>query len=318
MSRQSQSRKWGVESVKALFKKYYERGVVRPPEDMVKREFAVQLFEMESYVRHLSFQSEEALRRFLAERAPKHIYYSIALYHLPDAKSMEEKGWIGSEIMVDIDVDHLERCSALTHDECLMEGLKEAIKAKRVLERDFGMETTSYFSGSRGFHIIARGEEYMTLGRQEREEIARYLAAQDLELKLLFPPKKAAPPSREDPGWRGWLASWGDLDTSPEKIGIKIDAQVTRDPSRLARPLGSLNGKSGLMVVRAEAFRPDLSLSPFAGELTVRALRAVDDTMLSKRVLLREGETATLEAPLAILLYLKGYAEVLGGEARVV
>lgn len=321
MSRQNQTR-WSIDTIRSLFKRYYEKRSVRPPEEIERREFAFQLFEMESYARHIAFRDAQAFLNYLAEKAPRHVYYSIALYHLPDARRMEEKGWIGSEIMIDIDVDHLDRCSNLTHDDCLAEGLREALLAKKILERDFGMVTEAYFSGSRGFHILARGEDYMTLGREEREEIAKYLMAADLDVELLFPRKRATPPSKDDPGWRGWLALKGEAINHTRGaltgVGVKIDSQVTRDPSRLARPIGSINGKSGLMVVEIDSFRPDLSLSPFSGELTVRAKRPVNDVILSEQVLLREGETATLEAPVAILLYLKGYADILGGDVKVV
>ncbi|MEN3000136.1 MAG: DNA primase small subunit domain-containing protein [Acidilobaceae archaeon] len=327
--------RWDRRALRILFSSYYETHRVKVPRELARREFAFQPLEAESYVRHIYFSSEEDLFRYLVQEPPKHAYYSVGLYHLPEARSMEEKGWLGSEILVDIDVDKLEGCEGIkteggeiVGDECLERGFEMALVGRKILERDFGAEVSAYFSGSRGFHLIAREESYLRLGREEREEIARYLSARGLEIELLLPRRGRrmfpALPTERDPGWRGWLAQRArrpeDLELLGEKLGIPIDEQVTRDPSRLARLVGSINGKSGLLVTEIkDSFSPDITLSPWRGELTIKAKTSLEDVrVLGKELRMRSGETLSMDAAHAMLLYLKGAAEILEGEVEVV
>ncbi len=342
-----QLRRWeGAASFKTLYKAYYSKTRrLKPPGDIEKREFAFQLFEQESYVRHISFKSFDELRGYLEANAPKHAYYSVALYQIPDAKSMEEKGWLGSELLIDIDVDKLRGCrelrvdgADLVDDSCLIEGFKAALRVKRMLYRDLGVNSTIYFSGSRGFHIIGSCDYCLTLGREERSEIASYIAGLDLNLNYIIPlkPRKGAPatPTPEDPGWRGLigehLAMKGysgtlELDeealkTIVEELGVPVDMQVTKDPSRLARIIGSINGKSSLLVVEVEddSFKPTFELSPFRGEVEVKAtvsLEGVD--ILGLNVSFRKGEVVSLEAPVALLLASKNIVTPISGEVWI-
>lgn len=329
--------RWDRRALRALFSSYYETHRVKVPTELARREFAFQPLDAESYMRHIHFSSEEDLFRYLVQEPPKHAYYSVGLYHLPEAKSMEEKGWLGSEILVDIDVDKLEGCEGIkteggeiVEDKCLERGFEMALKARKILERDFGAEVSSYFSGSRGFHLIAREESYLRLGREEREEIARYLSASGLEMGLLFPKggRRVLPalPTGGDPGWRGWIAQIvkrpEDLEAlaGEKRLGVPIDEQVTRDPSRLARLVGSINGKSGLVVTEIkDSFSPDISLSPWRGEFTVKAKISIEGIrVLGQELHMRSGETLSMSAAHAILLYLKGAVEIFEGEVKVV
>ncbi|MCX8196322.1 MAG: DNA primase [Acidilobaceae archaeon] len=324
-------KRWDRKILRSLFAAYYGLRRIRAPREVAKREFAFQPLEAESYVRHIHFPSAEALADYLVREPPKHAYYSVSLYLLPEARSMEEKGWLGSEILVDIDVDKLEECKAvkleegeILDDSCLKDGFRQAHRAKRILERDFGLEVIMYFSGSRGFHLVAYGEKYLRLGRDEREEIARYIAAKGLRPELLFPKasrkSRPAPPSSADPGWRGWIGEAGPEPGRAAKLGVPIDEQVTRDPSRLARILGSINGKSGLLVTEVgDSFSPNESLAPWRGELTIRAKVSFGGLrVLGESISLRAGESLSASAHIGLLLYLKGAAEILSGEVRVV
>ncbi|TRM85623.1 hypothetical protein DJ521_07500, partial [Sulfolobus sp. E3] len=103
-----------------------------------------------------------------------------ARYQLPSAKNMDEKGWMGSDLLFDIDADHLcnlrrvkfcpvcgnlvegDRCErdnveALEYvemtNECISRGLEEARRLVNVLENDFSFKPKVYFSGNRGFHV---------------------------------------------------------------------------------------------------------------------------------------------------------------------
>lgn len=322
-------------SPKDLFKAYYSLCPrIKPPESIERREFAFQLFEGDAYVRHISFSSPDELLSYLADRAPRNAYYSVAVYELPEAPRMEEKGWLGSEVMVDIDADHVEGCEGFVGDECLARGYSLALKVDSILRRDFGVKPEIYFTGNRGFHIIFSCGWCMRLGREERREIAAYLAAEGVDPGLLFPlggegvrgrrRLAPAPPDPGDPGWRGWIArearagGWRPGDPLPP-IGVPIDSMVTQDPTRLSRLRGSLNGKGGMIAstVGRTGFRPDRSLSPFRGEVVLRAEADVEGVILGVNVSMRRGEESPLPAYAAIVLWLRGLARPVGGEVVV-
>ncbi|MFN4046381.1 MAG: DNA primase small subunit domain-containing protein [Acidilobaceae archaeon] len=342
----------GRRSLKRLYQTYYsQKPRVKPPTMIDRREFAFQPFEFESYVRHIAFRGFQELKEYLASNAPRHAYYSVALYEIPEAKSMEEKIWLGSEILIDIDVDRLKGCSPLkigdediVDDGCLLEGYKAALRVKKILERDLDSSSTVYFSGNRGFHVIGSCDYCLKLGRDERGEIASYISGLGLDIGYIMPlleagkgrskALKVAAPSRDDPGWRGWLGaeleSRGVAPGSPldsellkslvEEVQMPIDVQVTRDPSRLARIVGSINGKASLLVVDVSDrdFRPGPGLSPFSGYLEVKALAGLEARILGYDLSFKPGETLTLEAPIALLLATKNIVEPFSGEVRIV
>ena len=66
-------------------------------------------------VRHKSFVSPTALRSFLRERIPSDVYHSCAYYDNPEAE-MDQKGWIGADLVFDIDADHIPTSCGKIHD----------------------------------------------------------------------------------------------------------------------------------------------------------------------------------------------------------
>lgn len=345
MSRRGWSRRETVVEVSGplqlqrAFKAYYSLyPPIEEPRDIAYREFAFQLFKDDVYVRHMSFESLESLARYLAEEAPKNAYYSVARYQLPDAPKMEEKVWLGSELMFDLDVDHLPGCGEAVADDCILAGYRYASLLVKMLYRDFGVPSTMYFTGNRGFHVIADCEWCRGLTREERREIAGYFMLEGLQLDLIFPAVrrgrvKSAPPSTEDPGIRGWIAyiaeslglGLNNINGGPavqvlEELRIPIDVQVTQDPSRLARIIGTLNGRSGLKVTRVglDGFTLGPHLSPFTGEVVFEAARSLEQArVLGSSVELDDGKVYSLPAYIAIYLQAKGYGVVRGGEIVV-
>lgn len=347
------------ESLEALlervFRLYYSaRPCLEEPPKISMREFAFQLFGREGYVRHISFESYEEMLEFISREAPKHSYYSIALYELPEAGSMEEKSWLGSDLLFDIDLDHAEACSessiqapggVLLSDECLLEGYRLARKLEAMVRRDLSPErTVLYFTGNRGFHLRVECEDCMGLTRQERREIARYFAGEGVEPGYIFPSTGRrrrerylpALPEPGDPGWRGWIApilraanpnsrglrgGWAEqVEEAIREARVPIDVMVTQDPSRLTRILGSLNGKGALLAVEAgESFSPSWkALSPFRGTAEARFSIGLEGyRLLGTSVSARRGEVQSLPAGLALHLATRGAVEIVGGEIVV-
>ncbi len=205
--------------LKMLFRRYYSK-MYRPdehlPQDFRKREFAFQPFDKEDVmIRHIKFESLEDLKRYLIENVPKHFYYSTAIYEYPDATPMEAKGWLGAELVFDIDVDKIETPCKVEHDtwrclecgysgrgmepeacpncgskrikgdkwvcaKCLEVARNEVLKLIDVLENDFGISRSKlriYFSGHRGFHIHVLDEdgELYRMDADTRREICDYI-----------------------------------------------------------------------------------------------------------------------------------------------
>ncbi len=341
--------------LKKLYLSYYNIDpALLLPVDIQFREFAFQPWGSKSYVRHLSFDDEEKLRNYLKEKTPLHAYHSIAFYELPEAPKMEEKGFLGAELLFDIDADHLPGCEDRFEDECLIKAAKEAEKLIRMIKRDFNAKVFSYFTGNRGFHIRVWCENCLKLGRDERRMIGDYIAAIGIDVNLLFPePKRRfqpAIPSEEDPGWRGWIGrslmrsqffrepnykGSFELRSLPQVLGknwkdkvqevieteaVKIDLQVTQDISRLTRIPGTLNGKASMLVTYIDEparFIPSKSLSPFDGRIEVEVLESYQGKLMGEKLSLRKGEKAELPAWVAVTLITKGVVKPIGGEVIV-
>lgn len=313
--------------VRDLLSTYYTRANLYLPKDFMLREFAFQLYGRRVYVRHLSFQSIAALREYLVRNTPLQAYYSSALYRDPAAERMEDKGWLGSEIMFDIDSDHIEGCTPQVISTNGSGGLKEEVKVVTpkcielskehvlrlldILHDEFGFsssEVVTYFTGNRGFHIIVRprDSEWLRISSIHRRELVDYIKGTGLDIKRLLPSLKAKgikvrefKPSNG--GWRGRLAKAGvgidglrsGVDLT-RKCGVEIDEQVTQDISRLIRIPGSINGKSGLPALLLSegglaSFRLGTHLSPFNGSAIVIPYVDIpkDIVILGKRLNMR-------------------------------
>jgi len=231
--------------VQKFFKAYYsERGrEIFVPSRLQEREFGYFTFKGRIMVRHISFSNREEFLRLLAEKAPLHVYYSSAFYKYPRAP-MEEKGWLGAELVFDIDADHLRTPCEKSHDfkickscladyppdlekcprcggqlekvewvceKCLEAARAEARKLLEILESDLGFERIRLaFSGNRGYHVIVSDESVLDLSQQERKEIIDYVTGAGLSLRALSLERRRiveeVAPALDDPGWRGRIA----------------------------------------------------------------------------------------------------------------
>lgn len=200
--------------LKNLFKKFYEQeGVLEEIPTVKYREFGFLTLETRTMVRHLSFEDCKGLVKFLREKVPADCYRSTAYYLNPSAPSMENKEWLGADLIFDIDADHIQTDCKKRHDrwicldcgengngsapencpkcgskrldektwfcsECLEAAKTETIKLLEFLNSDFGLtdrEISVYFSGHRGYHIHVESEEFKLLDQDARREIVDYI-----------------------------------------------------------------------------------------------------------------------------------------------
>ncbi|MCS7126261.1 MAG: DNA primase small subunit PriS [Aigarchaeota archaeon] len=214
--------------VESVFRRYYRNNAetVLIPERIAEREFGYFTFEGETMIRHLYIESKEKLIEFLKKNTPLHVYHSAAFYTYPSAP-MEEKGWLGAELVFDIDADHLNTLCKREHDFkvcsrcftpypkqlsrcdkcgntlidvewvcnlCLEAAREEVEKLLDFLEGDLGFRKIRIaFSGNRGYHLAVVDEHVIGLGQQERKEIVDYVTGMGLSLRsmgLIEDPKR--------------------------------------------------------------------------------------------------------------------------------
>ncbi|MEM0011329.1 MAG: DNA primase small subunit domain-containing protein [Nitrososphaerota archaeon] len=185
-----------------------------------RREFGYFTFGQKIMIRHISLRSPSELFELIKKVTPLHMYYSAAHYQYPQAP-MEEKVWLGAELIFDIDADHLnlpckekhdfsvcedcrsmlpptsERCSNCGSmnvrrtdwvcESCIEAAKEETHKLLDFLEMDFGIPYSKIsvnFSGNRGFHTVVNDEKLFTLDQMSRKEITDYILGNGLDPTL--------------------------------------------------------------------------------------------------------------------------------------
>src|SRR2546428_5334381 len=138
---------------------------------------------------------------------------------------MEEKGWLGADLVFDLDADHILRVKGMAYEVMLEEVKSEVAKiVDQYLLTDFGFDDDASlitFSGGRGYHIHVRDPRVWELHSHERREIVDYITGTELDAEHLF---RRVPlelrkfqdtatvkyryvmPSPNDAGWPGRLA----------------------------------------------------------------------------------------------------------------
>jgi DNA primase small subunit len=209
--------------VQDKFLEYYQNNSshLQPPTFMEHREFGFLLFKGRVMLRHKSFRSLDELKASLETTAPSDVYYSSAYYERPTAK-MEEKGFLGADLIFDIDADHIPTPCGKVHDSwicskcgfagkgpspegcpvcgeskfdaktwicdvCLESAKSETIKLLDMLTEDFGFadkEIKTYFSGNRGYHVHVESENAKFLDSLARKEIVDYVIGLGFKIKL--------------------------------------------------------------------------------------------------------------------------------------
>jgi len=188
------------------------------PTDFRSREFAFLAFGERFMTRHKAIGSREELVNTIRMLVPSDIYYSTAYYSRP-AEEMERKGWLGSDLVFDVDADHIDTSCKANHDmwscsscrltkrgkapaqcpncgktrfeertwfcdECLRAAKNEVFKLLDFLTKDFGIpqdEMHIFFSGHRGYHLHVRTEQVRKLDESQRKEIVDYVLGLGLD-----------------------------------------------------------------------------------------------------------------------------------------
>jgi len=231
-----------IQFLKNKFSTYYSTTKLKYPERFTRREWGF-MFIGESFMqRHLAFKKTSELVKFLSAKSgtkksnqpisqnvPAHVYYSSAYYKEPGLQPMQAKveGWLGTDLIFDLDDDHLRNIEGLTYEERL-EKVKNIVRSKLLddfILGDFGFDAKYIniaFSGSRGYHIHVKDPKVFALTSAERRELVDYLTGVGLNMDRIFPEEiydkkeyggktftkkpKMITPKMNAPGWKGRMA----------------------------------------------------------------------------------------------------------------
>jgi len=175
------------EYLRGRFGDHYRRSSISLPPAANEREWGFIPWTEgpgETMVRHRSLLDLGDIEDFLGRKKPRHVYFSAGRYDDPSASSMGEKGWRSSDLVFDLDADHLP--SVVLGEDSYAEMLakcKDALlRLLDFLEDDFGFDDlTVVFSGGRGYHVHIRDERIRGLERDARREVVDYVRGIGME-----------------------------------------------------------------------------------------------------------------------------------------
>ncbi|MEF8828215.1 MAG: DNA primase small subunit PriS [Haloarcula sp.] len=202
--------------LRGRFGDHYRQASVTPPPAANEREWGFIPWTEgpgETMVRHRSLLDLGEIEDFLARRKPRHVYFSAGRYDEPSASTMSDKGWRSSDLVFDLDADHLPSV-VLGEDSYaeMLEKCKDALlRLLDFLEDDFGFEDlTVVFSGGRGYHVHVRDERIRHLERDARREVVDYVRGIGLEFdELVDEESVAGTAGRSSPAQKRTLSTEG-------------------------------------------------------------------------------------------------------------
>ncbi len=205
--------------LRQAYREYYFKRAdsIEFPDDLYSREFGYIPFGG-GMVRHLSFRSGGEAVAEILKQSPSSVYCSNARYESPTA-AIEEKGFLGAELIFDIDATDIptpckrghdlwycERCRSSgklprppkcpkcdgpaaefhgTCEVCLAAAKDHTLRVVNFLTDDFGVAREAvrlYFSGNRGYHLHVSDERFYPLDQLARAEVADYVRGASLPL----------------------------------------------------------------------------------------------------------------------------------------
>ena len=205
--------------LRGRFGDHYRRSEFTPPPDANEREWGFVPWTDgpgETMVRHRSLLDLGELGDFLARKRPKHVYFSAGRYRDPGASSMGAKEWRSSDLVFDLDADHLPavELGEDSYAQMLAKCKGALLRLLDFLENDFGFEDlTVVFSGGRGYHVHVRDAEIQQLESDARREIVDYVRGIGLDFEELVETETVAGTSgRKSPAENRYLPTdggWG-------------------------------------------------------------------------------------------------------------
>lgn len=201
--------------LKSVYSEYYLKNsnLVRVPPPVSKREIGFVIGNEKAMKRHLSFQDDAAIRKYILDNLPWDAFHSCSVYEFPE-NPMDQKNIIWSEIAFDIDAKDLgcsgevywicdrcgevykkdlQKCSKCGADlrkvqfitlSCIEKTYEKAMELILSLIEDFGVsekEVKLFYSGHLGFHVYVDSQIFREISQNERREIIDFLLLNELQ-----------------------------------------------------------------------------------------------------------------------------------------
>jgi DNA primase small subunit len=260
------------EYLKGRFGDHYRRSSVSPPPGASEREWGYITWSEggTTMVRHhslLDLVGGGDLGDFLAGERPRHVYFSAGRYDDPGAETMGGKGWRGSDLVFDLDADHLPGVDPETdsYPAMLQECKGALLRLLDLLESDFGFEQlTVVFSGGRGYHVHVRDPGVQALGRSARREVVDYVLGQDVEFDdVVATEAVAGSAGRSSPAQKRSLPDGGWAGRARERLDEFVEDLLAMDEAdaeaRLREFDGIGEGKATAALEAARTNREELA-----------------------------------------------------------
>ena len=266
----------GMSLLSKLLSDFYRKSNAYFPDRIEEREFGVGDLVRKIAFRHMQFKSNDEFRKYMIANAPPYVSCSSAYYHFPAGRPMSAKGWIGSELIFDLDANDMHLDCQKIHggswvcDNCLERVKEETFKLiEDFLMPDFGFsdnELAVNFSGNRGYHVHVKSEVVMKLDTDARKEVSDYIAGHGIDFEQIFKEetvrgskiRKLVGPRPEEKGWRGkvarkFISIMNNGKESLEQMGI--DKSIARKlyEKRALVEMGIRNGNWDMVYIKNKA-----------------------------------------------------------------
>ncbi len=229
---------------KSLLSEHYSKSEDYVPAAVEKREFGFGDFEKKIAFRHVAFKNGGELKRYLIDNSPPFVSCSSAEYQRPDGRPMEAKGWLGSELIFDLDATDLHlKCQEQHGRSWVCQNCLDSVKEETVrlvedfLIADFGFlekDIRINFSGNRGYHVHLTDSDAFTLDSKARRQISEYITGTGLEAQKFFEirtvKKTLFGPQPDSNGWGGKFAKGmiTALNSERELVELGIDVKTAK------------------------------------------------------------------------------------------
>ena len=172
--------------------------------------------------RHRALPTKDDLLKYLQTRSPHSCFHSTAYYNDPSQRKMVEKGWLGADLIFDLDGDHLPGVS--DND---FPGMMEKIQEQAwslwsdFLHPEFGFDekyVQTTFSGHRGFHIHVRDPSLMHLDSNARRELVNYITGVGIDVQSVMSGPNIGWSERIDLGFDDVVGTLADISSGENQV----------------------------------------------------------------------------------------------------
>jgi DNA primase small subunit len=203
--------------LKSLFHGYYENEQLDPPDLLQSREIGYIPFNG-SMSRHRRILTSAELKYFVLNAVPRHLYYSTSYYRRPEEKKMQDKEWLGAELIFDLDADHIKGADSMTFVQILDEVKKHTLRLIHdFLMGDLGFDESElkvFFSGGRGYHVHVLSEKVYEMSSDSRREITDYIRGENVSARGII----------SSAGKRQFMGGW------PRKVDLALSTYFRNLP----------------------------------------------------------------------------------------